>query len=439
MTATAPSPLQLGDVLLGKYRVERVLGKGGMGMVLAVRHLTLGELFAVKVMLPEMLTNPLAVRRFLREAQASARLRGEHVARVHDVGTFENGVPYMVLEYLEGSDLDRLLVSRGVLSVGEAAGYVFQVCEALVEAHGQGIVHRDLKPPNLFLTRRPNGSPCIKVLDFGISKDVSEADKNSPKLTQTGSVMGSPQYMSPEQMVDSKNVDARCDIWAMGIILYELVTGTMPFHAETMPEIVAKVLSTQPLPPSQVRAGVTPAFDAVVARCIEKNRNNRFQSAQEFMTALKPFVNEGDERAAGPIQVIPRSVGEPSVIAPSAVSCGHANVQSIPAEMGKRAARSSGRIWMIAVIVGILVMFVVLVMVAMRPNGRDRDAIADVPSSAHVAAPATATAPASDTIATATVGDTAAPSASTSTDAIRSPAAVTTTIKTKKKVKGFDE
>lgn len=273
MTTPSHPTLQPGDVLVGKYRIERELGKGGMGVVVAARHIQLGELFAIKIMLPEMLDHPEALARFLREAQASARLHGEHVARVHDVGTLESGIPYMVLEYLEGTDLDNVLVSRSALGLGEAAAYVLQVGEALLEAHGQGIVHRDLKPANLFLTRRANGSPCVKVLDFGISKDVTGANNVTPKLTKTGSIMGSPHYMSPEQLVDSKNVDARSDIWALGIVSYELVTGTLPFSAETMPEIIAKVLSLQPPPPSQVRPGIPPAFDALLARCTEKNRD----------------------------------------------------------------------------------------------------------------------------------------------------------------------
>lgn len=436
MTATAPSTLQPGDVFLGKYRVERVLGKGGMGMVLAARHLTLGELFAVKVMLPEMVANPEAVGRFLREAQASARLRGEHVARVHDVGTLENGVPYMVLEYLEGNDLDHVLVSRGALSVGEAAGYVYQVCEALVEAHGLGLVHRDLKPPNLFLTRRPNGSACIKVLDFGISKDVNGGDKNSPRLTQTGTIMGSPHYMSPEQMVDSKNVDNRCDIWAIGIILYELVTGTMPFHADTMPEIVAKVLSTQPSPPSQVRAGITPAFDALVARCTEKNRDNRFQSVQEFMTALRPFVNENDGQVAGPIQIIP-SVGGRSNMAQSAVGWGQATVASMPSEIAKSPRSSSGRIRMIAAIAGFLAMIVVVGLVVTRPKGHDRDAHAGISSSGPAAARPAASA--FDAPGTTNIAPALSASANAAPTGANRPTVPVTTIKTKKKVKGFDE
>jgi len=413
-----------------------------MGMVLAVRHLTLGELFAVKIMLPEMRSHPEAVGRFLREAQASARLRSEHVARVHDVGTLDDGIPYMVLEYLEGIDLDQLLISRGALGVSEAAGYVFQACEALIEAHGRGIVHRDLKPANLFLTRRANGSACIKVLDFGISKEMGAADKNAPKLTQTGAIMGSPHYMSPEQMVDSKNVDARCDIWAMGIILYELVTATMPFQADTMPEIVAKVLSMQPPPPSHVRAGIAPAFDAVVARCTEKNRDNRYQSVQEFMTALRPFVTEGDSQASATIQVIPLASAGPSMIGQSAVGWGQATVPSMPVETGKPARSSSGRIGMIAAIVGIVVMLVVVAWV-MRPKGHEREAHAGVPSSRP--ADAKPAASALDVTAAATAEKAPASSASTTMastptkGAIRPPAAVTTTVKTKKKVKGFDE
>jgi serine/threonine-protein kinase len=425
-----------------------------MGMVLAVRHLTLGELFAVKVMLPEMVDHPEALGRFLREARASARLHGEHVARVHDVGTLESGIPYMVLEYLEGSDLEKELSFRGALGVGEVAGYVFQVGEALLEAHGLGIVHRDLKPANLFLTRRANGTACIKVLDFGISKEAGGADKISQKLTQTGAIMGSPHYMSPEQLVDGKNVDGRSDIWALGIILYELATGTMPFHAETMPEIVAKVLSTQPAAPSQLRPGIAPAFDALVARCIEKNRDNRFQSVQEFMAALRPFVNENDTRASAAIQVTPRANAGQTTLAQSAIGLEHETVVFVPP--GKRTSTGSslGRIWMIAAGVSMLVTLIVVAVVAVRPHSPEREALEPAmstdPATVKPAAPAPeATSTTTATATTTTINRAPASSAMTTTTAtsaathappvVTATATATTTVKTKNKVKGFDE
>src|SRR5262245_32497698 len=187
------APVKRGDVLAGKYRVESVLGVGGMGVVVAATHLDLLETRAIKLMLPEALESADSVERFLREARASSRLESEHVARVHDVGRLDDGSPYMVMEYLEGTDLRGLLRQRGTITVAEAALYAIQACEALAEAHAMGIVHRDLKPGNLFVTRRRDGSTCVKVLDFGISK--VQGSDDDPEMTSTQAVMGSPTYM----------------------------------------------------------------------------------------------------------------------------------------------------------------------------------------------------------------------------------------------------
>lgn len=281
--------LQPGTIILEKYRVERMLGRGGMGIVLAVRHIHLDELFAVKAMLPEGLESAEAVERFLREARASARLKGEHVVRVHDVGNLENGTPYMLMEYLEGEDLGALVERKGALPVEEAVGYVHQACEAVIEAHGLSIVHRDLKPSNLFLTQRPNGSPCIKVLDFGISKEI-DPKKKGLKLTKTGQFLGSPMYMAPEQMTDIKNTDVRSDIWSLGVILYQLTTGQAPFLAENVPSVVTKVLLSHPSAPSKVRPGLPTALDTVIMRCLEKQPERRYASVRELLAMLEPFV-----------------------------------------------------------------------------------------------------------------------------------------------------
>jgi serine/threonine protein kinase len=284
--------MQKGDVLLGKFRIERVLGAGGMGLVVGARHMELDELFAMKLMHPELLSNAEAVERFVREARASARLKGEHVARVHDVGRLENGSPYMLMEHLVGDDLSGILDKRGALPVREAVDYVLQACEAIAEAHGQGIVHRDLKPANLFLTMRANGSPCIKVLDFGISKKIEANGKLAPKLTVTGALLGSPAFMSPEQMLNGKSVDMRSDIWALGAILYELTTGALPFHGETMTELVARVMDEAAKPPSSLRPEIPRAFDDVVLTCLQKRAARRYQSVEELMAALRPFVDD---------------------------------------------------------------------------------------------------------------------------------------------------
>lgn len=290
MAIPGPMMFQPGTILLEKYRVERVLGKGGMGVVVAVRHVQLGELFALKVLLPESRDQPEALERFLLEARAAAKLKSEHVARVHDVGKLPDGTPYMLMEHLEGQDLSDLLASRKKLSVGEAALYVYQACQAVAKAHANGIVHRDLKPSNLFLTRNSNGSPCVKVLDFGIVKELDPQNRVGKNLTKTGTFLGSPLYMPPEQMADIKLTDTRGDVWALGVILYEFLTGDAPFAAEAVTSVITKVLLTHPPPPSRVVAGIPPEFDAIVMRCLEKQPDLRYATAHELMVELEPFV-----------------------------------------------------------------------------------------------------------------------------------------------------
>jgi serine/threonine-protein kinase len=285
-----------GQILGGKYRVDRVLGAGGMGMVVSATHLHLEERVAIKFLLPEALQVPEAVARFGREARAAVKIRGEHVARVIDVGSFENGAPYMVMEHLDGRDLAAVLVERGPLAPSDAVDAVLQACEALAEAHALGIVHRDLKPANLFLTRRPDGTPSVKVLDFGISK-VTNASASDNSMTKTSAVMGSPLYMSPEQMTASRNVDARTDIWAIGVVLYELLTARAPFLADSLPEICGLILTAAP-PAIRDRSPGTPdGLQSAVLRCLEKDRARRFQSVAELAQALAPFGSRATSRS----------------------------------------------------------------------------------------------------------------------------------------------
>ncbi|WP_437767209.1 serine/threonine-protein kinase [Sorangium sp. So ce764] len=330
-----------GTILLGKYRVERVLGRGGMGIVLAARHLDLGELFAIKLLLPEAMGTQVALDRFLREARASARLKGEHVAKVHDVGSLENGAPYMVMEFLDGMDLKQVVQAHGPLPVRDAVTYVLQASDAIAEAHVLGIVHRDLKPANLFLTRRPNGSPRVKVLDFGISRLVTP---DGMDLTKTGSMLGSPLYMSPEQMMHAKQVDARSDIWAMGVVLYELVTGRVPFPADTLTEIVGRVLQDQAPPPSQLRPGVPPELDAVVARCLQKRPEHRFQRIEDLMAALEA-VPTAPGPAAGAVRQ--SAASQPGFAAHSgALASGHVSQPALALPTSAPpAAAATGSSW----------------------------------------------------------------------------------------------
>jgi eukaryotic-like serine/threonine-protein kinase len=296
--------VQEGEVVAGKYRVDRVLGEGGMGIVVAATHLELDQQVALKFLLPSVATRPEIVQRFTREARAAAKIRSEHVARVLDVGTLDTGMPYMVMEYLEGEDLAQVIARRGALPVQEAVGYILQACEAVAEAHAVGIVHRDLKPANLFLAKRPSGPPAIKVLDFGISKVPSTA--KDVALTSSTGVMGSPGYMSPEQMTAAIRADARSDVWSFGIVLHELLTRELPFDAESMPEIIAAILQ-QPHPAMGASRGDVPAgVQSVVDRCLEKEPGRRFGNVAELARALAPF---GPARSALSVERIEHVLG----------------------------------------------------------------------------------------------------------------------------------
>jgi tRNA A-37 threonylcarbamoyl transferase component Bud32 len=283
--------VQVGDVLAGKYRVERVLGAGGMGVVVAAQHLQLGQRVALKFLKLEAASD-VSVKRFVREARAAAQIRGEHVARISDVGTLDDGSPFMVMELLEGRDLGNELIVRGALPVAQCIDYVLQACEAVAEAHAAGVIHRDLKPSNLFLTHRPGGAPLIKVLDFGISKIVGGAgeDKLEPSLTGTSTLLGSPRYMSPEQLRGTKNVDVRTDVWALGVILYELLSGTIPFEADTLPGLLAQIAADPPRPILDVCPHLPEGLAAIIMRCLEKDTTRRFGNVGELSVALLPYA-----------------------------------------------------------------------------------------------------------------------------------------------------
>jgi serine/threonine protein kinase len=345
--------VELGAVLAGRYRIDRVLGQGGMGIVVQAMHLQLHQSVAMKFLLPEVLGNQQVVQRFLREAQAAVRLRSEHVARVIDVGTLDTGAPYMVLEYLEGCDMANF--PRSQLSVGGVVDLMLQACEALAEAHSLGIVHRDIKPANFFIIRGPDGSPQLKVLDFGISK----APSAQGNLTATQSVMGTPAYMSPEQMRSSRDVDHRSDIWALGIVLYELLQGMPPFGGETFSSMVLKVVN-DPLPRLTVR--LPGDLDAIVYRCLEKDPARRYQNIAELAQALAPYA-QSETQAAISVQrtssimgtapsrpVIDPGTGQRKV--PSTIS-GAAGARTMPP--GKRRWPIFASLGGLAVVIGIAI------------------------------------------------------------------------------------
>jgi serine/threonine-protein kinase len=359
---TDPGGVQIGSVLAGRYRVERVLGQGGMGIVVQAMHLQLHQPVAMKFLLPEVLGNQQVVQRFLREAQAAVRLKSEHVARVIDVGSLESGAPYMVLEYLEGSDLSN--IPRSLFSVGQIIDLVLQACEALAEAHSLGIVHRDIKPANFFITRGADGVPLLKVLDFGISK----TPVTGSNLTATQAVMGTPAYMSPEQMRSSRDVDHRSDIWALGVVLYELLQGAPPFGGDTFSSMVIKVV-TDPLP--QMTVQLPGDLAAIVYRCLEKDPARRFQNVAELAHALAPYA-QTETQASISVQrtrsiiglEAHRSTTEPGppryAIPPSTFS---------GAAGAKQTAPAGGRRWPMFAGLGVLTGVVAIAIVASNGSG----------------------------------------------------------------------
>jgi serine/threonine-protein kinase len=308
---SAPSlPVPVGELVAGKYRIERVLGHGGMGVVVAAMHEQLRQRVAIKMLLSEAKASPNALSRFLREARAAAAIKGEHVARVLDVGELEGGSPYIVMEYLEGRDLAAILAALPEprrLPSEEAVGYVLQACEAIAEAHAAGIVHRDLKPSNLFLSRRPDGTPIVKVLDFGISKALLSPGGEGT-LTTTSSFVGSPIYAPPEQLVAAHEVDARADVWALGTILYEAMAGRPPYVGDSVMHVASRIFNEPPTPLGELRPELPAELVAAVMHCLAPPRSCRSRPRRPSPPSAWPASSP---RAARRGRARPRSVAPP--------------------------------------------------------------------------------------------------------------------------------
>jgi serine/threonine-protein kinase len=286
--------------IAGKYRIERELGKGGMGLVVAATHVDLGQRVAIKLLHASAAYDTEALARFTREARAAARIQGEHVVRVMDVGSLEDGTAYIVMEYLEGDNLEAVLQQRGPLPIPVAVGWLLEACEGVAAAHAAGIVHRDLKPANLFLAKQPDRRTLIKVLDFGVSKIMRPPDASAldeAVVTQTGQVFGSPNYMSPEQLRSAGRVDVRADIWALGAVLQEMLTGRPPFLRGSMAEVLAAIMRDPPPPLRGVRPDAPPELERVLLRCLSKAPEERFADVRELGRALAPFGAKGAEES----------------------------------------------------------------------------------------------------------------------------------------------
>jgi serine/threonine protein kinase len=286
-------PLRAGDVVGDKYRIERQLGSGGMGMVLQATHLQLNQPVALKFLVDSGLEPEIAAERFLREARATFRLRSEHTVRVMDVGTLPTGEPFMVMEMLVGKDFKQLVAERGPLPVAEASLYMLQVCNALQEAHALGIVHRDLKSRNLYVVARVDGTPCVKVLDFGISK--VQAESEAAPLTVPEMGMGSPRYMAPEQWTNASAVDARADIYAAGAVFYELLTGQIPLAGLPLAEVIKRIRAGAVPSPKEIRPDLPDAICRVVMRALRPRPEERFPTAMHLAQAIREAQPDAEQ------------------------------------------------------------------------------------------------------------------------------------------------
>ncbi len=300
-TANDVAPERLGEVLAGKYRIVRLLGEGGMGRVYEAEHTSVGRRFAVKLLRPHLAANEQALARFRREARAAGALENEHIAAVLDFDTAPDGTPFLVMEYLEGRSLGQLLADEGPLPASRAANALLQVCRGLEAAHAAGILHRDLKPDNLFVTRRADGSELLKILDFGIAKLLNEGGRDAP--IQTGAAIGTPYYMAPEQVRGDVPLDERVDLYALGVILYELLSGQKPHPGDSGNTVLAHVLTQSPVRLEKLRPGLPPGVAELVHRALAFDPRDRPPSARAFARELESLLPPEIQRERGQLEL----------------------------------------------------------------------------------------------------------------------------------------
>ena len=399
------SSIGAGTVIAGKYRVEKLLAKGGMGAVWVARHTRLNLVVAIKFIETGDAASDEARVRFDREAKVLARIKSPHVVHVSDYGV-EDGTPYLAMELLKGEDLDEKLKREGRLSPAATSIILSQICKGLRAAHDAGLVHRDLKPGNIFLARDDDGVEIAKILDFGIAKAVLPGVTKD--ATETGTIIGSPRYMSPEQVRNSKRVDHRSDLWSLGVILFRCVTGRVPFTAGEIAVLILQICA-EPIPaPSSIDPALGPAMDHFFARALARNPDERFQSAREIADAFAaaaegiwaPSTPPQQQQARAGASTQSVSISEmPTLVRRSPPSNGPASVTGNTSDgvllhttTGAR-PRSGGGVWigliaLVSVLVGIGIGAVVLLR-----RGDDPSASASsAPSAALPASPGAASA-----------------------------------------------
>jgi serine/threonine-protein kinase len=398
-----------GAFLADKYIIEKIVGEGGIGIVVAARHVQLDQTVAIKYLRPKAAGTPAVAERFLREARLAAKIRSEHVVRVYDVGMLPDGAPYMVMEYLAGTDLGKMLTASGTLPLDRALDYILQACDALAEAHVAGIVHRDLKPDNLFVATGAAGRSVVKILDFGISKLSEKRTKSSGRLsqlTQADDRFGTPVYMSPEQLLSSSDVDARADLWAVGVVLFELLTGSLPFDGDSLPELVTAILNLPPKKLTAQRPYLPSGLQDVIERCLQKNRDDRYQNVAELVQELRPFapphthsridhvvrvIREAGENVRPPTPM-PGASGVRSIDQTETLGAGEARrlltTGSGAGSWGGTNAGAARKRWSTVRVGGAaaVVVLVVALIAVLRSRGAPASSSADAPASNGVAA-----------------------------------------------------
>ncbi len=320
-----------GQIIDDKYRIVRIIGEGGMGAVFEGENTRIHRRVAIKVLHLGIAQNQDSVARFEREAQAAGCIGSDHIVEVLDLGNLPQGERFMVMEYLDGEHLGNRIQARGRLDAKEASAIILQLLEGLGAAHAAGIIHRDLKPENIFLLRSKKGhQDFVKILDFGISKFNALGSDSALSMTRTGTVMGTPYYMAPEQARGSKHSDVRSDLYGVGVILYEAVTGTVPFQAETFNELIFKIALETPPPPQQLNPSLDPAFAQIIAKGMARDPAARFQSASEFSQALQEWLARAAGAGAAASPHGPGSAGKTAGAPPEAAAARASSTVKVP-------------------------------------------------------------------------------------------------------------